>query len=264
MLELRSSYTGRNLVGGRGICCDALVQGLDLIAVGKGPPAARRKRNGLWSLICARAMLVRSKPAAVKRHASGPGAAHFCAKPMQSAHDLLGQEPMRGELAAIDSDETARTICDRSKNGTSADAARPFSRIIVERPHPRPAVDDIGLGGRPARVGEIAVIRIEQIRLFFGRAFGITRIALMRHIGRADDQETGTKPGNDENDALFLVLQRIGVSLRGLRHTEGDVTSAYEPQGMGRGRGSGQPIDISDPWSGRIDDEARLDAALTA
>src|SRR4029079_3772188 len=136
MLEIRSSYTGRNLVGGRGICCDPLVQGLDLIAVGKGPPAARRKRNGLWPLICAREKLGGIKPAAVKRRASGPGAAHFCAKPMQSAHELLGQEPMRGELAAIDSDETARTICDRSKNGTSADAARAFSRFHVGGPHP--------------------------------------------------------------------------------------------------------------------------------
>src|SRR6188472_3487097 len=211
MLELRSGYTGRNLIGGRGISCDTLIQPLELITVGEGPPAARRKRNGLWPLSCAREKLRRSKAAAVKLHASGPGAAHFCAKPMQSAHDLLSQEPMRSELAAIDSDETARTICDRSENGTSADAARPFFRIIVERPHPRPAVDDTGLGARPPRVGEIAVIRIEQIRLFFGRAFGITRIALMRHIGRADNQETGTKPGNDEDDALFLVLQRIGL-----------------------------------------------------
>src|SRR4026207_493633 len=124
MLGLRSSYTGRNRVGGRGICCDALVQGLDLIAVGKGPPAARRKRNGLWPLLCAGGHAGRGQAAAaVWGAASGPGAAHFCAKPMQSAHDLLGQEPMRGELAAIDSDETARTICDRSKKGTSADAA---------------------------------------------------------------------------------------------------------------------------------------------
>src|SRR4029453_7134489 len=115
MLELRPSYTRRNLVGGGRIGRDTLVQRLDLIAVGEGPPAARRKRNALWSLICAREKLAPREAAAVKRRASGPRAAHLCAERMQHAHDLLGQDPMRGELAAIDRDETACTICDRSE-----------------------------------------------------------------------------------------------------------------------------------------------------
>src|SRR5215475_9408676 len=88
------------------------------------------------------------------------------------------------------------------------------------------------------------------------------RVSLMGHICGADDQEAAAEPWNDEDDPLLLVLQRISAGLRRLRHPDHDVAPAHKPQRAGRRRCRCQSLDLSDPWAARVDDEARLDAAL--
>ncbi len=85
------------------------------------------------------------------------------------------------------------------------------------------------MGRGAARAGEIAVIGLEQIGLLLGRAFGERRIALVQDVSGPDDQKAPIEPGNDEDDALLLVLQSIGVGLRRLGHLQDDMAPAHEP-----------------------------------
>src|SRR5262249_2427182 len=88
------------------------------------------------------------------------------------------------------------------------------------------------------------------------------RVSLMGHICGADDQEAAAEPGNDEDDPLLLVLQRIGVGLQRLTHLDDGAASARKAQRAGRRGCRCQSLDLSDPWAARVDDEARLDGAL--
>ena len=111
--------------------------------------------------------------------------------------------------------------------------------------------------------GKVPVIGLEQIGLLLGRAGCRAGIALFRHLGGADHEETPVEPGQHEDHAVFLVLQGIGVDLDRLRHSENDVAAADQPQGPGRRRDAAQGVDRGDEGAGGIDDEARIAPALS-
>src|SRR6185437_3725072 len=90
--------------------------------------------------------------AAVKRYVLGPGAAHGRPEFLQRLKHLFGHGAMRGELAAIEADEASSPVGDRGQLGATADAARPGTRIIVQRTDAGPGEDDI-CGRRGARAG---------------------------------------------------------------------------------------------------------------
>src|SRR5690348_17491918 len=106
---------------------------------------------------------------------------------------------MGGELSTIEGHEAAQTVGGRGERRASTDTARAGRLIVVQGAHARPGERNVAAGGWPGRVGEITVVGGEQVSLLLGRADCSSGIALVRHIGRAYDEEAAFEPVDDED-----------------------------------------------------------------
>ena len=167
---------------------------------------------------------------------------------------MLGQPPVGRDLAAEHREQRRGAV---GRIDLEMVVARHRGRIVVavveQRPHAGIGPDDVL---RPHRLGHVVAGQLAEIGDFLGRAD--RRLArLDSDVGGADQREVPLV-GNDEDDAVVLVLQHEGmIAVMQARHD--DVAALDQADPLGRLDVRLLVEEALHPGPGRIDQAARAE-----
>ena len=214
----------------------------------------RRAPSGAAAPPAARDARAARRPGSAAKSASGmspPGsAAPAVQAPRAEAHDrlqllqrVLGELAVGRDLAAEDRQQRRPAVAGvEVEDIVAGDGRGVAAGVVVERPHAGIGPDDVG--GRDLAL-EVAVDHPAQIVGLVRRDRGRRRVALVGHVGGADQAELALERDH-EHDPLVVVLQDVGVLAR-IEPGHDDVRALDQPHPLGRvhaqrrRRGSSRP-----------------------
>ncbi len=140
----------------------------------------------------------------------------------------------------------------------AGDGGRRLRGVVQQRTYAGVGADHVG---RADLLAEIAVGHLAQVGDLAVVDLDLARFALVFEVGGADQGEL-VLVGNGEDDALVRILEDVGIRMaEQARHDNVAALDQAQPVAIAA---AGRVGHFARPWSGRVDDSARLhfDAAV--
>ena len=190
--------------------------------------------------------------AARQNGAGGPGAAREAHDRLQLFQRVLGELAVGRDLAAEDREQRRPAgVGVEVEDIVAGDGRGVAAGIVVERAHAGIGPDHVGRGDLAL---EVAVDHPAQIVGLVGRDRGRGRIALVGHVGGADQAELALERDH-EHDPLVVVLQDVGMLAR-IEPGHDDVRALDQPHALGRVHAQRPAEEARHPGAGRVDQGA--------
>ncbi len=191
----------------------------------------------------------------------GPRRANAAVVRRQFLQRVLGELTIGGELAAKDRQQRGFTVVIVNiQRVIAGDGLRRIGLVIAQRAHAGVGPDDIFTG---ELLFEVAVVDLQQIANFALVDLNVFRIALVLHVGGADDREF-IHPRDHKDDTLIFVLQNVRLLL-GVHARHHDMAAFNQADTVRRWQVHPVVKELFHPWTGRVHQATSLPAEfLTA
>ncbi len=173
---------------------------------------------------------------------------------------MLGQFAIGGQLPAEDGEQRRLAVLIVNiQRVVAGDRLRRIRLVVAQRTDAGVGPDDIVLAEGLFKVRVIDVQQVINLFIINGHRF---RIALILDVRRADDREL-IHPRDNKHNTFIFVLQNVGLLL-GMYPRHHDVAALNQADTVRRAQMHPFVEELFDPWTGGIDQTARLPGKLLA